>query len=125
MSTLTAEDDLKVASKMSFSTYSRLFFSLLFIGLGTLIYSMFRLMVSSGVSREETKITYCLTFFAMGCAALVNTVCGIQHKKMWAKGGVDTQKRFGKAFYIVDIPVFLLLGLFMIFMAMKFLFITG
>ena len=102
---------------MSFKAYSRLFFSLLVAGIVALVLMMGMVVFSNSRWFEE-KTLGASAMFAIGCAALVNTACGIQHKKMWTRGGIDTYERFGRLFYITGIAMFSL-GVFMIVIAVK------
>jgi hypothetical protein len=66
--------------------------------------------LSSEGQKPEKKALVTFAMAALGCAFLVNTACGIQHKKMRARGGTLSSEEGEKFFYFANIPMNFLLA---------------
>ena len=104
---------------MSLGTYNRIFFSFLGVGLAALISMMAVALLASHPRKEEKRALATLGMSALGVAFLSNIACGIQHKKMRAKGGIVSFEQSGKTFYVIDIPMNIVLAVMLFYLAIQ------
>ncbi len=106
---------------MKFDRFRVLFFTLLGISMAALLGSLAYLCFASrAAAHTGAKTLMVIVTAAMGIAALVNVTCGIQHRKRWGRGGLRSYGEGARIFFLIDLAVFSLGGLFMLVMAVKF-----
>ena len=104
---------------MNFRRYTVLYFALLGTGIAIMVLLVLRGLASSIYLENEGKRIGAIGLIFVGSAFLVNTLCGLQHKRMWVRGGMDSQEKSGRTFYIMDVTGFLVLGIFTLILAIK------
>jgi len=75
------------------------------IFLASMLTALALALLAPKTRKEEKKAFATLAMTSIGVAFVANTACGIQHKKMRAKGGLSSYEQSGKSFYIIDIPM--------------------
>ena len=105
--------------KMKLHVYRVLIFTLTGFGIATFLYAVIHGLTSSRVTCAELKGSYIVGVTSFGCASLLNAACGLQHKTMWGRNRMMTYEKRG-VLYFVDLSAFVVGGVFMFFMAVKF-----
>ena len=104
---------------MSFRFYRVSFFALLYIGLAALVALLMCSLASSNMPRLAAKTLFSAALLPLGISSLLNAACGLQHRKMWGRGGLRSYQREEKISFGIDLTVFAAGGLFLSVLSFK------
>jgi len=104
---------------MSFRLYRIFFFTALGVGFASLLSLLAYSLVLSEMPRTLSRALLTSAMLFWGFASLLSVACGLQHRKMWVKGGLRSYKNEEKASLAIDLTVFATFGAVLWVLAFK------